>query len=184
MEEGRAGAARGPQPRQTGPATGDLPGIPSIFDEVFAADLPRAYPRGLPRQHVRWTGRKDVKPFLKYFLPRGQRATSSNLIKVAKGLHLAFKGMETDEIYDVLMQQLVAAAEKYDPEYKNVTLIMEMIESGETPRNLMSLCAACHAGVHRLEAVRYWMPPLLVQLWMEQHPASPVQLQLAALRRL
>jgi len=35
--------------------------------------------------------------------------------KVVKHFHLAFKGMETEEIYDVLMEQLVAAINGYDP---------------------------------------------------------------------
>lgn len=35
-----------------------------------------------------------------------------------KHFHLAFKGMETEEIYDVLMEQLIAAVNGYDPQYK------------------------------------------------------------------
>jgi hypothetical protein len=61
---------------------------------------------------------KDVKPFLIYFLPKGEKPTSPNLAKVARHLHLAFKGMETEEIYDVLMEQLVGAVKGYDPAYK------------------------------------------------------------------
>ena len=40
---------------------------------------------------------KDVKPFLIYFLPKGQKPTRSHLSKVARQLHLAFKGLETEE---------------------------------------------------------------------------------------
>jgi hypothetical protein len=58
---------------------------------------------------------KDVKPFLRYFLPKGQRPTGKALSQVAKHLHLAFKGMETEEVYDVLMEQLVTAVKGYDP---------------------------------------------------------------------
>lgn len=58
---------------------------------------------------------QDVRPFLLYFLPKGQNPTSTNLAKVARHLHLAFKGMDAEEIYDVLMAQLVAAAHGYDP---------------------------------------------------------------------
>jgi hypothetical protein len=32
-------------------------------------------------------------------------------------LHLAFKGMDAEEVYDVLMEQFVRAAAKYDPNY-------------------------------------------------------------------
>jgi len=60
----------------------------------------------------------DVRPFLLYFLPKGQKAVYQNLSKVVKQLHLAFKGMETEEIYDVLMEQLMGALKGYDPQYK------------------------------------------------------------------
>lgn len=44
---------------------------------------------------------------------------------------------------------------------------------------LITVCAGCHARLHRLAAIRIWIPDLLVVLWSEQHPYSPVQLQLA-----
>jgi hypothetical protein len=43
---------------------------------------------------------------------------------------------------------------------------------------LITVCAACHARVHRLSAVRRWIPEALAPLWAEQHPGSPLQLQL------
>jgi hypothetical protein len=43
---------------------------------------------------------------------------------------------------------------------------------------LITVCAACHARVHRLSAVRRWIPETLAPLWAEQHPGSPLQLQL------
>ena len=42
---------------------------------------------------------------------------------------------------------------------------------------LISLCAACHARLHRLASLRIWIPAPLVALWAEQHPGVPVQLQ-------
>jgi hypothetical protein len=45
------------------------------------------------------------------------------------------------------------------------------------PDWLTTLCAACHAAVHRTLALRKWLPPLLLLLWEEQHPGRPVQLQ-------
>lgn len=42
---------------------------------------------------------------------------------------------------------------------------------------LITVCAACHARLHRLAALRFWIPDLLVILWTEQHPGVPVQLQ-------
>ena len=46
---------------------------------------------------------------------------------------------------------------------------------------LITVCAACHARLHRLAAVRVWLPDPLVPLWEEQHPGVPVQLQFSAL---
>lgn len=43
---------------------------------------------------------------------------------------------------------------------------------------LITLCPACHAVVHKLQAHRRWLPVSLLELWREQHPALPVQLQL------
>jgi hypothetical protein len=43
---------------------------------------------------------------------------------------------------------------------------------------LITVCAACHARMHRLSAVRRWIPEALAPLWAEQHPGSPLQLQL------
>jgi hypothetical protein len=40
-------------------------------------------------------------------------------------------------------------------------------------------CPACHARLHRLSSIHAWIPDLLAVLWAEQHPASPVQLQLS-----
>jgi hypothetical protein len=43
--------------------------------------------------------------------------------------------------------------------------------SGKSVLNLMiSLCPGCHAKVHRTKAVMSSMPPLLLELWREQHP--------------
>ena len=46
---------------------------------------------------------KDIKPFLLYFLPKGCCDDSHTMNVIVKGFHLAFKGMETEEIYDILM---------------------------------------------------------------------------------
>lgn len=43
---------------------------------------------------------------------------------------------------------------------------------------MLSLCPACHAKVHRIRAVLSAMPPLLLQLWREQHPRGHEQVQL------
>jgi len=45
------------------------------------------------------------------------------------------------------------------------------------PERLVTVCAACHARVHRLLALRRWLPEFLIELWVEQHPGRPQQLQ-------
>lgn len=62
---------------------------------------------------------------------------------------------------------------------KGVRLHVHHRDPGDhSPARLISLCAACHARVHRLAALRSWYPPVLRMLWEEQHPGVPVQLQL------
>ena len=47
---------------------------------------------------------------------------------------------------------------------------------GKSVLNLMiSLCPGCHAKVHRTKAVLSQMPPLLLELWREQHPEGHEQ---------
>jgi hypothetical protein len=44
-------------------------------------------------------------------------------------LHLAFKGLSTDEMYDVLMEQLLMAVKRYDPAYtEKVKITAEKID--------------------------------------------------------
>ena len=40
---------------------------------------------------------------------------------------------------------------------------------------MISLCPACHNKVHRTKAVLSAMPPLLLELWREQHPTGHEQ---------
>jgi hypothetical protein len=70
----------------------------------------------------------DVKKFLYYFLPKGQTLTRQSLNPVVRHLHLAFKDMDTKEVYDVLMEQLMRAIKQYDPTYtEKVKLVVEAI---------------------------------------------------------
>ena len=43
---------------------------------------------------------------------------------------------------------------------------------------MITLCPGCHAKVHRTRAVLALMPPLLLQLWREQHPKGHEQIAL------
>ena len=40
---------------------------------------------------------------------------------------------------------------------------------------MISLCPGCHAKVGRTKAVLSQMPPLLLELWREQHPLGHEQ---------
>ena len=44
---------------------------------------------------------------------------------------------------------------------------------------LITLCRGCHARLHQLRTINRWVPDMLVELWAEQHPGRPRQLQLA-----
>jgi hypothetical protein len=46
------------------------------------------------------------------------------------------------------------------------------------PERMLTVCAACHAQIHRTAAIKTYRPEELVSLWAEQHPGVPVQLQL------
>ena len=52
------------------------------------------------------------------FLPKGQPLNRVTMEKIVRHFHLAFKGMEPEDIYDVLMERLIAAINGYDPAYK------------------------------------------------------------------
>lgn len=86
---------------------------------------------------------KDIKPFLLYFLPKGQELDWHTMNRIVKQFHLAFKGIETDEIYDILMAQLVATIKGYDPAYTDkVKLLVEAIENGLSKRKQFSVADA------------------------------------------
>ena len=91
---------------------------------------------------------KDIKPFLLYFLPKGCALDWHTMNVMVKGFHLAFKGMETEEIYDILMEQLVATIKGYDPTYTDkVKLLVEAIEHGLSTRKQFSFADVRAFGI-------------------------------------
>jgi 5-methylcytosine-specific restriction endonuclease McrA len=44
---------------------------------------------------------------------------------------------------------------------------------------LLTVCASCHARIHHLLTNRRWLASPLFEFWLEQHPDSSIQLQLA-----
>jgi hypothetical protein len=82
---------------------------------------------------------KDIKPFLLYFLPKGQVLNRQTMNSIVKHFHLAFKEMETEEVYDILMEQLVSTIKGYDPDYtKKVKSVVEVIQNGLSKRKQFS----------------------------------------------
>jgi hypothetical protein len=82
---------------------------------------------------------RDVEPFIRYFLPQGATVNRSSLGKAARHFHLAFKNMEVEEIYDILMEQLIAAINGYDPCYKaKVKQVVEVIQREFTKQRKFS----------------------------------------------
>lgn len=72
------------------------------------------------RGHVPYYGgqvNKDAKIFLHRFLPRGSTINKQTLLNACRHLHLAFKGCEAGEVYDVLVVCLLRAIQKWDPKY-------------------------------------------------------------------
>ena len=72
---------------------------------------------------------KDSKNFLRMFMAKGAPINKETVLDVVRQFHLAFKARETAEIYDILIEQLLRAIRKYDPEYNlKLKQIVEMID--------------------------------------------------------
>jgi hypothetical protein len=54
----------------------------------------------------------------------------------------------------------------------------------QDPAWLITLCAACHAQVHRSQALRVWVPDGLAELWQEMHPNAPLQMRIEIARTI
>jgi hypothetical protein len=84
------------------------------------------------RGHVPvWKGKvnSDAAAFLAYFLPKGRKLDLITAKDIVRRLHLAFKQMDSGEVYDVLMAQFLEAVAKYDPEYtEKVKRVVECID--------------------------------------------------------
>lgn len=62
---------------------------------------------------------KDTELLLANFLPKGKSVNRANLSIACRTLHLAFKGLNADEVYDTFVMCLVKATRRYDPFYTN-----------------------------------------------------------------
>jgi hypothetical protein len=64
---------------------------------------------------------KDAKELLRTLAPRNSTPSKELTDATCKMLHLAFKGVTTEDIYDTLAFCFVKAARKYDPYYAKKT---------------------------------------------------------------
>jgi len=104
------------------------------------------------RGHVPMNGNRvneDVEPFLKCLLPPGTKLNHQSRMAVVRQLHLAFKGMRVDEVYAVLMAHLIAAINRYDPQYTDkVKLVVETINHELSQQQQFSVAdVGSHLGI-------------------------------------
>lgn len=57
-------------------------------------------------------------------------------------------------------------------------VVHHRIPGTEDPAMMIYLCRGCHAIVHHLRFIRYFLPARLCALWAEVHPNTPQQLQI------
>ena len=70
----------------------------------------------------------DARLLLQCFIP-GQSLSKVSLGQACRTLHLAFKGMDTGEVYDSLIFCLIKAISRYDPDYhKKVQWVAKAID--------------------------------------------------------
>lgn len=78
---------------------------------------------------------EDARIFLQRFLPKGTEANRTTLLNACRSLHLAFKGAEAGEVYDILVMCLLRAINKWDPHYTDgVRKVVDVIEQQFPPR--------------------------------------------------
>ena len=61
---------------------------------------------------------------------------------------------------------------------KRSILVHHRVPGKSTLSLMIALCPGCHAKVHRTRTVLTAMPPLLLELWREQHPRGHEQTRL------
>lgn len=61
---------------------------------------------------------------------------------------------------------------------KRSIIVHHRVPGKSALKTLVSLCPACHAKLHHTKVVFSEMPPLLLELWREQHPEGHEQTRL------
>lgn len=79
---------------------------------------------------------REATVFLKTLMPRGSNSSDRlALLSACRTLHLAFKQMTGDDIYDTLVFCMIRALNKYDPSYTDkIQLICEAISALPLPK--------------------------------------------------
>lgn len=73
---------------------------------------------------------EDARIFLQRFLPKGTEANRNTLLHTCRSLHLAFKGAEAGEVYDILVMCLLKAINKWNPYYTDgVRKVVDVIDT-------------------------------------------------------
>jgi hypothetical protein len=76
----------------------------------------------------------DAAKTLKNLLKKGAPADQAALSKVCRTLHLAFKSLTTDEVYDVMVLCFLRACHRYDPCYQDKVKQVSEVLNGKTWR--------------------------------------------------
>lgn len=74
----------------------------------------------------------DTHAFLSCFLPKEKANDRGAVAAACRTLHLAFKGMRVDEVFDQLVLCMVNAIERYDPFYsKKIEHVCTLLDNSE-----------------------------------------------------
>jgi hypothetical protein len=75
---------------------------------------------------------KDTHLLLQCFIPRDKALNKASLTSACRTLHLVFKGMTADEVFDQLMLCMVKSVRKYDPFFhEKIKTVVGIIESDD-----------------------------------------------------
>jgi hypothetical protein len=61
---------------------------------------------------------------------------------------------------------------------KRSIIVHHLVPGRSILKLMISLCPSCHARIHTTRMVLSEMPPLLLELWLEQHPSGHEQIHL------
>jgi hypothetical protein len=86
---------------------------------------------------------RDTQLFLLCFVPKEKALNKASLMAACRTLHLAFKGMNPDEVFDQLILCMVKSVRKYDPYFhEKVKAVVGIIEGDEFHEKKLFTAAA------------------------------------------